>query len=151
MAATDILLGRGVVSLGGDDVGLCSSLSIRHEVKQVAIATWDSTPIGGAAEIARRTRVYIDLSIHEMTAGNRAKLLDLVGDPDDVALVWSGHNAMAANCLTSTWTLTVPNFCLIPVENLPLIVDNLEDALVQVSGEALRASGSASWYTLSSS
>lgn len=148
MASTDILLGRGVVTLATDDVGQCSGLVLRHQVDEVAVATWDTGMLGGAAEVARRTRVFVELTLHELTAANRAKVLDLTGDPDDVALVWTGKNANAADCATSSWTLTVPNFVLIPSPEVYLIAETFEDSSFTLTGEALRASGATSWYTL---
>lgn len=148
MASTDILLGRGVVTADSDDLGLCSDLRLRHDVTQVSIATWDATPIGGSAEVARRTRVFVDLTLHEMTALNRAKILDLIGDPDDFELVWTGLNTMAADCPSSSWVLTVPYFVLMPAAEVPLIASTLDDAALALTGEALRPSGTASWYTL---
>jgi len=153
MAAGDILLGRGILSLGGADVGQCSSLAIRHRVEMVPIAHWDALAgtIGGVAEIARRTRVFIDFTLHELTASNRAALMDLAGDPDSIALSWSGKNAMAADCSASSWSLSVSSFVVTSPALVPLIARTLDGASISVSGEALRASGSSVWYTLSGS
>lgn len=148
MASTDILLGRGVVTLDGDDVGLCSRLTIRHQVEDVAIATWDASLFGGVGEMARRSRVFVDLRLHELTTDNRAKILDLSLSPDAIELVWTGKNAMAADCPSSTVTLTVPDLVVLPVPALALIANGLPDVALNVSSEALRPSGEAAWYTL---
>lgn len=149
MAASDILLGRGVVTIGGDDVGQCSALAVRHQVQEALVARWDLLTLGGTAEIARRTRVLVDLTLHELTADNRAKLLDLSLDPSAVALVWTGKNTMAADCPASSWSLSVPSFILSPLSRLALISPSFSDAELAVSGEAMRAAAATTWYTLS--
>lgn len=147
MAATDIFLGRGIVTLGGTDIGLCSSLRLRHEVQSVAIATWDSTPIGGVAEVARRTRVFVDITMHELSAANRALIWDLVDDPDELALVWTGHDPRSDTCADDDYVLSVPKWVLMPAADTQLMPKTFQDTDIELTGEALRDSGASTWYS----
>ena len=148
MASTDILLGRGVVSIGGDDCGLCSALTLRHDVDAREIATFDSVNSGGANEVAIRSRVYADMTLHELTSNNRAKLLDLARSRTAVAIAWAGKNVMAADCSTSNWTLSATGFVL-PTPALALIAPDLSAAAVELTVILRRAAAATTWYTLS--
>ena len=144
--------GRGVATLGGNDVGNASDLKILTTTQEVSRYAF-SAPYteGGETHVAQRVRsVFVELTLHEYTAANLADALResagnaLEGVPAVQTLTYAGFN-VTDGCAAAT--LNVPRLWVIPSPEIPLITDDLVSFVLR--GRVIYQSGAnPEWYKL---
>jgi len=151
VAQTDIYLGRGVVTLGGADLGLVSGLTLLHTVQRFDRRTFDTTDhTGGVIHVTEVvTSVRVEMQVHEyLQATLNAILRATTGRFFEAAqaeavLAYAGFNRQNA---CAAVTLNAPKF-VVEAPSVPLITDDL--AQITLSGQVLRTPGATpEWYSL---
>ena len=151
MAQTDLYLGRGIVSLGGVDLGLVSGLTVLHALQRFDRRTFDTTDHTGGVihitEVVTSVRVemvlyeYVQATLNAILRATTGRFFEAA--QAEATLAYAGFNRQNACAAVA---LSVPKF-VVEAPGVPLITDGLGE--ITLSGQVLRTPGaSPEWYTL---